>query len=120
MPAWTRGRVTLLGDACHPMLPFMAQGACMAIEDAATLGECLAADQDVGAALLRYEAARRSRTAAVQRKSRINKTLYHLNGAPARLRDLTLPRAAVVLSPHADLGCRIESGWLLPSYRRNF
>ena len=102
MPAWTSGRITLLGDACHPMLPFMAQGACMAIEDAVTLGECLAADGDVVTALRRYEAARRPRTAAVQQKSRINKTLYHLRGTPARLRDLTLPRTAALLAQQID------------------
>lgn len=102
MPAWTRGRVSLLGDACHPMLPFMAQGACMAIEDAATLGECLALDRNVAAALRRYEALRQPRTAAVQRRSRVNKTLYHLKGAPARLRDLALPRAAAGLTQQID------------------
>src|SRR4029077_3777786 len=54
---WTRGRVTLLGDACHPMLPFMAQGAAQAIEDGATLTACLADSDDEGVphALRRYE-----------------------------------------------------------------
>ena len=44
LPRWSRGRVTLLGDACHPMLPFMAQGAAQALEDGATLAACLAAE----------------------------------------------------------------------------
>jgi salicylate hydroxylase len=74
LPAWTVGTVTLLGDACHPMLPFMAQGAGMAIEDAIVLGRALAdaADRPQAAALQRYEAARRERTARIQIASRGN------------------------------------------------
>ena len=75
LPAWSAGRVTLLGDACHPMLPFMAQGAGMAIEDAVVLGRALdgldAVDQ-IPAALKRYEDARRDRTARIQIGSRGN------------------------------------------------
>ena len=52
---WSVGRVTLLGDACHPMLPFMAQGAAQAIEDGATLAACLTSERDIPAALRRYE-----------------------------------------------------------------
>lgn len=70
---WTVGQVTLLGDACHPMLPFMAQGAGMAIEDAVILGRCLHAQvTDVHAALSRYEQARHARTAKIQIGSRGN------------------------------------------------
>ena len=54
MPQWHRGRVTLLGDACHPTLPFMAQGAAMAIEDGAVLAGCLAGDAPIGDRLARY------------------------------------------------------------------
>jgi salicylate hydroxylase len=75
LPAWTVGTVTLLGDACHPMLPFMAQGAGMAIEDAVVLCRALtgAADRpQAAAALQRYEAARRERTARIQLASRGN------------------------------------------------
>lgn len=63
-----QGRVTLLGDACHSDAPFMAQGACMAIEDAVVLGRTLrgATDANVPAALKRYEEARKERTARVQ------------------------------------------------------
>lgn len=74
MPQWSRGRTTLLGDAAHPMVPFMAQGACMAIEDAVVLSRCIegAGRDDLMAALARYEAARKARTAKVQRGSRAN------------------------------------------------
>ncbi len=59
MDAWTQGNVTLLGDACHPTLPFLAQGAVMALEDAVILGRCFEAEGDnCGAALARYERAR--------------------------------------------------------------
>ena len=87
MPRWGKGRVTLLGDACHPTLPFMAQGAAMAIEDAAVLAGCLANGVDVPSALLRYENLRRSRTARVQRDSRRNASVFHLSGTKAWLRD---------------------------------
>jgi len=71
LETWTRGRVTLLGDAAHPMLPFMGQGAAQSIEDALVLAHCLAADRDdpqraIGA----YAARRRERTAALQAASR--------------------------------------------------
>ena len=88
MPRWGRGRATLLGDACHPMLPFMAQGAAMAIEDAAVLSRCLAGADEISAALRRYEALRQPRAARVQRHSRRNAKLFHLSGFKARLRDL--------------------------------
>jgi salicylate hydroxylase len=78
LPSWGEGRVTLLGDACHPMLPFMAQGAVMAIEDAYTLAQCLAvAETDVEGALTRYSDLRRERTAMVQRMSRANIEFFH-------------------------------------------
>ena len=63
MPAWTKGRVTLLGDACHSMLPMLAQGAVMALEDGYVLGRALTESRaDVPCRLLNYEAARRERT----------------------------------------------------------
>jgi len=74
MPAWSKGRITLLGDAAHPMVPFMAQGACMAIEDGVLLTRALdgAAPRDVATLLARYEAARIPRTSEVQRASLAN------------------------------------------------
>jgi salicylate hydroxylase len=77
LPAWSVGRTTLLGDACHPMMPFMAQGAGMAVEDAIVLARMLEAvdRQGVPAALKRYEAARQERTARIQIGSRGNNWL---------------------------------------------
>lgn len=73
MPRWSKGHVALLGDAAHPMVPFMAQGACMAIEDAVVLSRALAGTgAGIPAALRIYEDARRDRTAAVQRGSLAN------------------------------------------------
>ena len=72
---WGDGPVTLLGDAAHPMLPFLAQGAAMAIEDAAILSRCLEGVNDragVGAALARYETTRKARTSKIQLISRQN------------------------------------------------
>ncbi len=82
LPQWSKGRATLLGDAAHPMLPFLAQGAAMAIEDAVVLARCLRAGE-VQPALRRYEAARRARTAKAQGWSRRNATLFHLPGPVA-------------------------------------
>lgn len=77
LPSWSAGNVTLLGDACHPMMPFMAQGAGMAIEDAVVLARCLAGATPDGAAavpaaLARYQAARHARTSRIQIGSRGN------------------------------------------------
>jgi salicylate hydroxylase len=88
---WGRGPVTLLGDAAHPMLPFLAQGAAMAIEDAAVLTSCLGKPPAQLASAMRiYEAQRRPRTAKIQRAARLNASLYHLSGPPALLRDIAL------------------------------
>jgi salicylate hydroxylase len=94
MPAWGRGRITLLGDACHATLPFMAQGAAMAIEDAAVLSACLDADTDVARALHRYEGLRKARTAGIQLGSRRNAEVFHMRGLKAWLRDRAAGRAA--------------------------
>ena len=70
MARWSDGRVTLLGDACHPTLPFLGQGAVMAIEDAYVLAGCIAKHPDDHAvAFARYETARRERTAAIVARS---------------------------------------------------
>jgi salicylate hydroxylase len=87
---WGNGRVTLLGDAAHPMLPYLAQGAAMAIEDAAVLAACLERNPDVPAALRTYEASRLPRTARVQRDASRNATVYHMSGAAGVLRSLAL------------------------------
>jgi 2-polyprenyl-6-methoxyphenol hydroxylase-like FAD-dependent oxidoreductase len=87
-----RGAVTLIGDAAHPMLPFLAQGAAMAIEDAAVLADALAATNDVAAALRRYEDTRGPRVARVQRAARRNDTVYHLPWPAAAARDFVMGR----------------------------
>lgn len=84
---WVYGRVALLGDAAHPMLPFMAQGSAMAIEDAAVLARCIEAFEDLDVALSRYQAARSERTARVILQSRAQTNLYQrLTGDKKRQR----------------------------------
>jgi salicylate hydroxylase len=74
MPQWSKGRITLLGDACHPVLPFLGQGGVMAIEDAYVIAACLKKYfTDPAAAFARYEDIRRERTAVVVRKSHENR-----------------------------------------------
>ena len=75
---WTQGRVTLLGDACHPTLPFLAQGAIMAIEDGLIVARCLAEHaDDPERALLTYEGLRKERTTAIVRGSFANLARFH-------------------------------------------
>lgn len=95
---WVRGRIALLGDAAHPMLQYLAQGACQAIEDAATLaaelerhaggGSRAAGNRDgIGAALLSYQAIRAPRAARVQRNARTWGDIWHVDGTGKLLRD---------------------------------
>jgi salicylate hydroxylase len=84
LPRWSAGRTTLLGDACHPMYPFMGQGAAMAIEDGAALAACLRAIADLSAALRHYEKLRLPRVTRLQEMSRANKTRFHLRDGPAQ------------------------------------
>jgi salicylate hydroxylase len=79
---WSSGRVTLLGDACHPMLPFMAQGAAQALEDGAALTACLTQVPDVPEALRLYEGVRLPRASRIQALSTLNKTRFHLPDGP--------------------------------------
>jgi salicylate hydroxylase len=97
LPQWSIGRTTLLGDACHPMYPFMGQGAAQAIEDGATLAACLlaAGNGDPAAALRYYERLRLSRVTRLQDMSRANKTRFHMCDGPAQVaRDAEWGRAA--------------------------
>jgi salicylate hydroxylase len=92
---WTSGAIALLGDAAHAMLPFIAQGAGMAIEDAAVLAKCLGEARHEGgaaiaAALQRYAKLRRSRVTRVQRAARQSARIYRLTGPAAFARDLTI------------------------------
>jgi salicylate hydroxylase len=104
LPRWSSGPVTLLGDACHPMLPYGAQGAAQSIEDAAVLAACLSSadGQDVPAALVRYETIRRGRTARVQELSRANGRRFHLPDGPEQLARDTVMASTFGLSPEID------------------
>lgn len=89
--AWSRGRQTLVGDAAHPMLPFLAQGASQAIEDADALAHAIAeAKDDVPAAFRLYEDRRRPAARRVQAASRRQGRIYHLSGPAALARDLAM------------------------------
>lgn len=109
--SWSRGPITLLGDAAHPMFPFFGQGAAQALEDAAVLAGCLAADlADPPAALLRYEALRRPRATKLQELSRDRAHTNHLpDGPDQRARDAAfaaddpLARNAWIYSYDADV-----------------
>jgi salicylate hydroxylase len=102
-----QGPVTLLGDAAHPMLPFMAQGAGMAIEDAEVLARCLdrAESDDLVPALRRYEAKRAQRVRWVQLAAQDNGRAYHLPGLRAQARDFVLRRLG-------GRGLRARYDWL--------
>ena len=89
LPTWTRGRLTLLGDAAHPMLPHVGQGANQAIEDGVALATVLSHADAASAprALQVYEALRRERTARVQEFARINGMRYDTSGGDRESRD---------------------------------
>jgi len=90
---WSTGSIALLGDAAHPVLPFLAQGAALAIEDAVRLTGCMAAAPgDPASAFRRYEMLRRPRASRIQRLSRRYGRLYHLRGPLRLARNLILER----------------------------
>jgi 2-polyprenyl-6-methoxyphenol hydroxylase-like FAD-dependent oxidoreductase len=104
LPCWGAGAVTLLGDACHPMLPYGAQGYAQAVEDAAVLAACLAdpGARDVPSALERYAALRRPRASRVQAISRGNGTRFHLPDGPEQeARDAAMA-SSFGISPEID------------------
>jgi salicylate hydroxylase len=82
---WTDGRVALLGDAAHPMLPFLAQGAAMAVEDAWVLASQLSDTESIGSALQAYQAERLPRTTQAQAASRANMKTFHKRGQLAKI-----------------------------------
>lgn len=88
---WTKGNVTLLGDAAHPMLQYLAQGACMATEDAVVLADKVAAQPDnLPAAFAAYQNDRYLRTGRTQIMARVYGEFYHARGVAAELRDMAL------------------------------
>ncbi|MCF6744053.1 salicylate 1-monooxygenase [Blastococcus sp. KM273128] len=111
---WSTARTTLVGDAAHPMLPFLAQGANQAIEDAMVLARGLRgiATGEVAPALLGYEELRRARTEEVHRTSRRNTQMLHLpDGPEQRERDAVLGRTADVRTQAWLFGHDVTEGW---------
>lgn len=91
---WSHGRVTLLGDAAHPMLQYLAQGACMATEDGVCLATRIDANgDDIETAFKEYQALRYLRTARVQLTARLFGDIYHAEGATADLRNKMMSAA---------------------------
>ena len=100
MPVWSDGRATLLGDACHPMPPFLAQGAAMALEDAVVLARCLAAQSEQPeAALLAYETRRKARTARILHGARSNMGVFHRSNVVTQIATYGPMRIADTLMP---------------------
>lgn len=90
---WQAGRVVLLGDAAHPTLQYLAQGACMALEDAVTLSTFMAQESDIESAMRRYASVRQLRTARIQLQSRaVGEHIYHPEGQHAALRNEIMRR----------------------------
>ena len=93
IPNWTRNRITLLGDAAHPMLQYLAQGACQALEDAVCLADNLCGHKgDVGRAFLAYQEPRIPRTARVQNTARFFGDVKHVDGVGIALRNALLAK----------------------------
>ncbi|MGW7051111.1 FAD-dependent monooxygenase [Streptomyces sp. NPDC054887] len=91
---WAHGRIVLLGDAAHPMLQYLAQGACQALEDAVTLGRVLGGHTDIAAAFAAYADERRQRAAGIQTNARRFGEICHLEGMGATLRNRLLASRA--------------------------
>ena len=98
LPTWYQYHTVLLGDACHPILPFMAQGAAMAIEDAYVLSQCLVR-YAIPEALQQYEALRKPRVTAIQSMSKDNARLYHMRGGTIGRIKLKAVRVASQFAP---------------------
>jgi salicylate hydroxylase len=91
MPSYAHGRIALIGDAAHPMQPFLAQGAVMAMEDAAVMAHCLRAHpSDAASAFSAFSSARYARTQRVVAAAERNGRIYHLGGAAAVARNTLL------------------------------
>ncbi|HEV7871874.1 MAG TPA: FAD-dependent monooxygenase [Modestobacter sp.] len=99
---WVDGRLVLLGDAAHPMLQYLAQGACQSIEDGVTLASSLAGTPDVPAALAGYAAVRQERTARVQATARTWGEIWHVDGVARLLRNELLRRLPTDHAEHID------------------
>ena len=102
--SWVSGRVALMGDACHAMLPFMAQGAVQGFEDGAALARCIGSGDAVPEALAAYERARRDRATRVQLTARANARLFHASGTLDRLLRYAPIAMASRLAPQLAMG----------------
>lgn len=110
LPRWSAGRVVLMGDAAHPMVPSMAQGAVQSIEDAAVLARCLQLIGDVPSALRRYEETRKPRATRCQQGSRGNSALFHLrDGDEQGARDARLAQGGGPLANEWLYGHDVEA-----------
>jgi 2-polyprenyl-6-methoxyphenol hydroxylase-like FAD-dependent oxidoreductase len=89
---WSQDCIVLLGDAAHPVLPYFAQGAALAIEDAVALVDCLDRHADMEQALRVYRMERKSRASRVQRRSKRLGQYYHVSGPARAIRNVILPR----------------------------
>jgi salicylate hydroxylase len=105
LPTWTSGRIALLGDAAHPMLPYLAQGGALALEDALVLAACVSASGASPDALSTYASLRRDRARRVQAASLRQGRIYRLSPPFSALRD-----AVLRLAPGALLMRRLD--WL--------
>jgi salicylate hydroxylase len=105
LPTWTSGRVALLGDAAHPMLPYLAQGGALAMEDALVLANCVYAADNVSAGLERYASLRRDRARSVQAASARQGRIYRLSPPLSHVRDVVFR-----LAPATRLMARLD--WL--------
>ena len=90
LPFWSQGKITLLGDSAHPLLPFQAQGAAMAIEDAYILARCIDQETTIEKAFVKYQDLRLERSSKVQQTSRNNADIFHATGMKAMVRDMGL------------------------------
>lgn len=105
---WSQGKITLLGDAAHPMLPFQAQGAAMSIEDAYILAQCLKRNSEIHTAFQQYENIRYQRATRMQQTSRKNADIFHASGVKAIARDMLFQIAGLVAPNLMNL----KSAWI--------
>jgi salicylate hydroxylase len=109
LPAWKVNRICLLGDACHPMLPYVAQGAAQAIEDAAALAVCLSRTSDVSQALATYESVRKDRAEFIQGCADAMRQVLHLvDGPEQEQRDATMRAPRTPGWKHPDLWADLD------------
>ena len=100
LQTWSCGHVALLGDAVHPMFPFMAQGACMALEDAFVLARVLNDTDNIRLAFAGYETTRKQRATSVQQLAARNGKVFHLSNPAIRTATHESLRLSAKIAPH--------------------